>query len=104
MDQELHPAEIHEKPDQPSRILIVFTTPPRNWGEHKLKAGVAAKGEGGIERPTQATEGRIPIPTEPALLVEVVDGDEVTAPGGIGHLPVVAAEAHRSVPSALDVQ
>jgi len=46
MDQDLHPAEIHEKPDEPPRILIVFTTPPRNGRSWKpvidlLKASTA---------------------------------------------------------------
>jgi hypothetical protein len=63
----------------------------RKRRDDELEAGVVMQGKGGVERAAQTFERRVAIDTQIALLVQIVDGDEISLASSIGDPPVVAA-------------
>ena len=76
----------------------------RNRGRHEPQAGLAAQGDGGVQRRAQPREHGRPGPAQPALVVQVVDRDEPLLPRVARHDPVVAPAADRCVPQRLGGQ
>jgi len=75
-----------------------LAVPRRDRGHDELERGVAAERDRGRHGRAQAREDVRPGPAEPALVVQVVHGDEPLVPLVAGDRPVVAAVADRGVP------
>ncbi len=79
------------------------TSLARHGRHHEVQA-VGMEDSSGAKGASEAVEGRPSIIPQPALLVEIVDGDEM-APSDVVHRePVVAAETLSDVVQALDTQ
>ena len=63
-----------------------------------------AEGDGARERPRETVERRFTCVTERRLPIEIVNGDEDAASGGVGGDPVVTAETDRRVVERLDLE
>ena len=63
-----------------------------------------AKRDRARERPRETVERRVTCVTERRLPIEIVDGDEDAASGGVGGDPVVTAETDRRVVERLGLE
>ena len=80
--------------ERPQRL----TVQRRYRGHDEPEGGLAAEGHGGIHRRSQAREDGGPGPSEPSLVIQVIDRDELSFALVVADHPVVASAAHRRVP------